>query len=74
MTAVIVVWLGVAYVRVQWDEWDVVAEQSPRPWVRRALRRKSTRVPLIIVMEALGLGLAVLFRGGYGCVCDGPVD
>jgi hypothetical protein len=56
VTALIFGWLTMAYFRVQWDQWEVLAEQSPRPWVRRALRRKWTRVPLIVVMEALGLG------------------
>ncbi len=56
VAALVFVWLGVAYFRVQWDQWAVIAEQSPRPWVRCALRRRWTRIPLIIVMEALGLG------------------
>lgn len=50
--ALLVVWLGVAYARVQWDQWEVLAEQSPRPWVRKALQRKWFRVPLMVLMEA----------------------
>ena len=49
---VLVVWLGVAYARVQWDQWEVLAEQSPRPWVRSALQRKWLRVPMMVLMEA----------------------
>ncbi len=50
--ALLVVWLGVAYARVQWDQWEVLAEQSPHPWVRKALQRSWFRVPLMVLMEA----------------------
>ena len=50
----VVVWLALAYFRVQWDQWEVIAQQSPRPWVRRALRRRGIRALVLVLMEAFG--------------------
>lgn len=49
--AVIVVWLAVAYIRLQWDTWTRAAEQSPNPRVRRTLEKKSTRVLAILLLH-----------------------
>ncbi len=54
--SLVTVWLAVACVRVQRDQSDVVAQHSSRPWVRRALRRRGTRVLMLVLMEASGLG------------------
>ena len=51
VVAVIVVWLAVAYVKLQWDTWTRAAEQSPNPRVRRALEKKSTRVLAILLLH-----------------------
>jgi hypothetical protein len=53
VVVLLAVWLGVAWARVQWDEWETIAQRSPRPWVRRALQRKWLRIPLMVAMEAL---------------------
>lgn len=53
VAALVLVWLGIAYARMQWDMWTEVAEQSPRPWVRRGLRRPWIRVLVIVTVGAL---------------------
>lgn len=46
--ALLVIWLGAAYARVQWDEWEQLAQRSPHAWIRRALQRKWLRIPLMV--------------------------
>lgn len=49
---VVTIWMTVAYFRVEWDQWEVIAEKSTHMWVRRALSRKWLRVPLMVLLEA----------------------